>query len=171
MVSIRRLESGDADAFSALRLGGLRESPSSFAASYEDEMRLTRDEFRIRVSPTDESWVLGAFDDASLMVGCIGWYRERGAKVAHKSHIWGMYVVPGHRRHGIARALVRELISRVEQLPGIRQIELSVAVGNPDAARLYEGEGFERVAILPNSLFVDGRYVDDQLFVRRVQGP
>lgn len=168
MVTIRVLAADDADGFRALRLNGLRESPTAFGASHEDEIHLTKDDVVRRIAPTEQSWVLGAFDDDSLMVGCIGWYRDRGAKVAHKSHVWGMYVAPGYRRQGIALALVREVMARVERLSGITQIELFVAVGNPGAAGLYEGAGFERVAVHPNSLFVDGRYIDEELLVLRI---
>ena len=102
------------------------------------------------------------------MVGCIGWYRDRGVKVSHKSHVWGMYVTPRHRRKGIAYALVTELIARAKSNTGVTQIELFVAAGNTSATCLYESVGFERVAVHPNSLFVDGRYIDEELSVLRI---
>jgi len=165
---IRVLEAEDADAFRALRLEGLRDSPAAFGASHEDEVVLTRGDFVRRVEPTERSWLLGAFDDQNVLIGCIGWYRDRGAKVSHKSHIWGMYVMPHHRRKGIARDLIRDLIARVRASTGVVQIELFVATGNNGAARLYESAGFERTAVHPNSLFVNGRYIDEELFVLRI---
>ena len=169
MVTVQILAAEDAAAYRTLRLEGLRDSPTTFAASYEDEMHLTTDDVARRIAPTDHSWVLGAFDDDHI-VGCIGWYRDRGAKVAHKSHIWGMYVVPRYRRQGVARALVMDVLAGAKATAGVAQIELFVASGNGGAARLYEDVGFERVAVLPNSLFVNGRYIDDQLFVLHMPG-
>ena len=138
MATIRVLDAADADAFRALRLEALRDSPTAFGASHDDEVHFTRGDLVHRVEPTKDSWLLAAFDDESAMVGCIGWYRDRGAKVSHKSHIWGMYVTPRHRRKGIACALVMDLIARGKSNTGVTQIELFVAAGNSSAACLYE---------------------------------
>jgi ribosomal protein S18 acetylase RimI-like enzyme len=165
---LRILQADDAHLFRALRLAGLRESPAAFGASLEDEVAMSAEQVAARITPTERSWVLGAFADPSALVGCIGWYRDKGAKVAHKSHIWGMYVAPDWRRRGIAQALVAEVIARAGQAPGVIQIELFVSLENTRAARLYEAAGFERVAVLPRSLFTDGRYIDDVLLIRRV---
>jgi len=165
---IRILQAGDAHLFRAFRLAGLRESPGSFGASLADELAMPEEEVAARITPTEQSWVLGAFADPASLVGCIGWYRDKGAKVAHKSHIWGMYVAPEWRGRGIAQALVADVIARAGQVPGLIQVELFVAVENTRAARLYEAAGFERVAVLPRALLTDGRYVDDLLLIRRV---
>ena len=165
MVTGRVLEAEDADAFRALRLQGLQDSPTAFGASHDDEARFNRGEFVRRVQPTDSSWILGAHNDQNHLIGCIGWYRDQGAKVSHKSHVWGMYVTPNHRRKGVARRLVMDLTLRAKGNAGVTQIELFVATGNTVAAALYESVGFKRVAVHPNSLFVDGRYIDEELFV------
>lgn len=162
---VRVLNAEDADAFRALRLEGLRDSPTAFGASYDDELQFTQGELVHRIDPTDNSWILGAFDEQNVLIGCIGWYRARGEKVSHKSHIWGMYVTPRHRRKGIARALATAVIERVRTNASVRQVELFVASGNNDAASLYQGLGFGRVAVHPRSLFVNGRYIDEELFV------
>lgn len=121
---VRVLTTDDADGFRVLRLEGLRDSPTAFAASFDDEARFTRGDFVRRIEPTEQSWVLGAFSEANVLVGCIGWYRELGVKVSHKSHFWGMFVTPSHRRKGIARDLVNEALIRAKSVPGLRQIEL-----------------------------------------------
>jgi RimJ/RimL family protein N-acetyltransferase len=166
--AIRALGAEDGEAFRALRLEALRDSPTAFGASYDDEVRLAPGDFARRIQPTEASWVLGAFDGNGRLVGCIGWYRDRGAKVAHKSHVWGMYVTPLDRRNGVARDLLAELMTRVRGTEGVTRVELFVASGNERAAKLYAQAGFERVAVLPESLFVDGRFVDEALFALRL---
>ncbi len=169
VTTIRVLNAEDADAFRALRLEALRESPASFASSYEDEARLTREEFARRIAPTAESWVLGAFDCNNTLVGSVGWYRHRGRKVSHKSHIWGMYVMPGQRGKGIGRALVKDALARAQSQAGMMQIDLFVAAGNATAASLYRRFGFVGVAVYPRALCVAGRYIDEELFVLRME--
>jgi ribosomal protein S18 acetylase RimI-like enzyme len=167
-VEHRILTSTDAEAFRAIRLEGLRNCPTAFASSYDEDVELPLEEVAARISPSTDSWVLGAFSEHTRIVGCVGWYRDRGAKVRHKSHVWGMYVTPSHRRKGVARALLRELVARAKGTLGIMQIELTVSVDNTNAVTLYEAEGFRLAAILPNALFVDGRGIDEQLRVLAV---
>jgi ribosomal protein S18 acetylase RimI-like enzyme len=162
---MRILTSTDAEAFRAIRLEGLRNCPTAFASSYEEDVSLPLEEVAVRIRPSTDSWVLGAFSEHAGLVGCIGWYRDRGAKVRHKSHVWGMYVTPSHRRNGIARALLRELVGRAKGTVGIMQIELTVSVDSTNAATLYEAEGFALAVVLPNALFVDGQWIDEQLRV------
>ena len=160
---IRVLDTEDAGAFRLLRLEGLRDSPTAFAASVDDEVH--RSDFARLLQPTDASWVLAAFAGPDAPVGCIGWYRDRGAKVSHKSRLWGTYVTPDQRRRGIGRALLNEAVARARLVPGLSQIGLFVASENEAAARLYRTAGFERVAVHPKSLFVDGRYIDEEFHV------
>lgn len=167
MPVIRILQAADATEFRDLRLAGLRESPASFGASLDDEVALTVEEVAQRIDPTEYSFVLGAFAGGSL-AACIGWYRDKARKMAHKSHIWGLYVAPEFRHRRIAQALVADVITRTERAPGVIQIELFVSQENARATRLYEAAGFERVAVLPRSLCVDGRYIDDLLLIRRM---
>jgi ribosomal protein S18 acetylase RimI-like enzyme len=168
---MRILTSTDAEAFRAIRLEGLRNCPTAFASSYEEDVKLPLEEVAVRIRPTADSWILGAFSEHAGLVGCVGWYRDRGAKIRHKSHVWGMYVTPGHRRLGIARALLRELVARARGTAGVMQIQLTVSVDSMSAATLYEAEGFALAAVLPNALFADGRWIDEQLRALTVASP
>jgi GNAT superfamily N-acetyltransferase len=56
-----------------------------------------------------------------------------------------MYVAPEARRQGIARALLGRLEQTAREL-GYRRIRLATGVGQPEALKLYEAEGFERIA-------------------------
>lgn len=54
-------------------------------------------------------------------------------------------VDPRIQRRGVARALVRAVIDRAEQLEGIEAVVLTTMVTMTGAHRLYESEGFVRV--------------------------
>ena len=93
-MDIRTLQMADAAFFQALRLDALRECPSSFSSSYEEECHLPLSRVGERLVPTPEHAVFGAFEDCAL-VGTVGLRRERPGKLAHKAVIWGVYVAPG----------------------------------------------------------------------------
>jgi RimJ/RimL family protein N-acetyltransferase len=159
---IRRLTGADAHAFQTLRLGGLRESPTSFASSYEEECDLPVTAVAERIA---NNLILGAFD-AGELVGCIGLQRESHHKRAHKAFIWGMYVAPGHRSQGIGRRLLAETLQLAETMPGLRQVILAVHSANAAAVALYEEFGFKPFGVEPDALLIDGRLQDDLHMVR-----
>src|SRR5205814_9582761 len=116
MLELRLLTESDADEFWHFRLSGLQESPNAFAESVEELQAMspaaTAD--RLRAS-TPNNFVLGAFEDRRL-VGTAGFFRYQGPKTAHKGRVWGVYVHPGHRGRGVARALITDLLARVRRI-------------------------------------------------------
>jgi ribosomal-protein-alanine N-acetyltransferase len=55
-------------------------------------------------------------------------------------------VAPAYRRMGIGGALLDELLRRARE-GGASSVMLEVRADNAEAARLYEGRGFERVDV------------------------
>lgn len=163
-MSVRTLTPDDAQAFRALRLEGLRLSPESFGAHIDDEENLPVAEFARRITPTDCAWVVGVFDESDILRGAMGWFRERGAKRAHQSTLWGAYVQVSHRRIGYGSALLLALLKRVDALPALRQLQLHVWSENFAAKSLYAKFGFRFVARHPESLQVNGRFIDEELW-------
>lgn len=99
--------------------------------------------------------IFGAFDPH--LVGVVGLYRDRHRKSAHKVHVWGMYVAPGHRGRGIAAALVHAALDHARTLPGAAWVHLAVSEAAPAARRLYERAGFTVWGTEPEALRHDGR--------------
>ncbi len=164
-LQFRRLGPDDAGAFQALRLGGLRDSPTTFASSYEEERELPLAMVAERLAADGDRFVLGAFEDAAL-VGCIGLRREAHHKQAHKAYIWGMYVLPSHRGRGIGRELVTRTLRMAGSLSGVRQLTLCVNQANVAAVALYEATGFRTFGVEPDALQIDGRFYVDLHMVR-----
>ena len=72
-----------------------------------------------------------------------------GYVVAHcaadEGEILNLGVAPGHRRHGIGRALVQQaLVSLAAR--GVRSVYLEVRQSNAPARQLYQALGFSEVA-------------------------
>lgn len=71
-----------------------------------------------------------------------------------------MFVAPEKRRHGIDKALRRELIARLRRLEGVEQLEPGAMNTNPVAAGLDRAPGFAIYGTAPRDLKLDEYYRD-----------
>jgi RimJ/RimL family protein N-acetyltransferase len=140
----------------------LREHPEAFGSSYEEEEERPLEEWQARLqpSPTADHGYFGAFAEG-VLVGIIGYYRRRGAKLRHKGTIVSMYVRPEHRGKGVAADLIVSLIAWVREHTTIEQLQLAVVNENRAARRLYERLGFIPYAEEQKALKIGTRYYDE----------
>ena len=157
---IRRLIASDAVAFQALRLDALRESPSAFGSSYEEECDTPLATIEARLAPDSGRYLFGAFDGAALGA-IVGVGREEQRKARHKAFIRAMYVAPALRGQGIGRRLFAHALAFAAAIDGVRQVSLSLTAGNRAALELYASLGFKVCGQEPDALCVDGVYYDD----------
>ena len=155
---IRQLQPGDAEDFFVLRRRALEDVPLAFASSAGDDLVADVATARELLGRGPESVIFGAFDGETL-VGCVGLYRDRHLKMAHKCHLWGLFVVPAARRRGLARRLVDATVAHARTLPGVSWVHLSVSSAAEGARRLYEVVGFRVWGTEPDALRDDGRSV------------
>lgn len=165
---IRWLTPDDAAAFQALRLAGLRASPSAFGSSYEEEKDRPLAVIEARLAPAADQGMLGAFAHGQL-VGMLGIRRQDALKTRHRMAMWGVYVAPSHRNQGIAQALLARAVAFARQVPGAVQVHLSVNAASGSAIRLYEQAGFKTYGTEPAALLVDGELHDELLMQLRLQ--
>ncbi|RPH55932.1 MAG: GNAT family N-acetyltransferase, partial [Acidobacteria bacterium] len=114
---IGELGSEHARAFQELRLAALRECPSAFASSYEEEHDTPIAVVAERLVAKPDRCVLGAWLGSDL-VGMVGLRREQARKLSHKAFIWGMYVAPAVRRRGTGGRLLAHALARAASMPG-----------------------------------------------------
>lgn len=160
-VTYRFMTVEDVAIYRELRLRGLKEHPESFLEAYEDAIKWPVKRFERFF---ENGWMVGAFLDGELK-GMSGLYRHRGAKTQHKGTVWGVYVTPEARGHGIARKAITMLISEAEK-NGIEQVHLSTDMNNPFTVALYKGLGFQECGTEKHILKLPDKYVDDLLMVR-----
>lgn len=160
---IRILQAVDAARFKALRLRALQECPTAFAASYDEEAAATLNAVGERLTPRPDSVVCGAFRDDEL-VGIAGVKRETPSKLAHKAYIWGVYVAPEARRHGVGAQLLTAALRHAQSEFHVRQVNLGVNARNVAATALYKRLGFvefglERDYLMHAGVFHDERHM------------
>lgn len=101
----------------------------------------------------DTTVFLLARDPDGRAVGC-GALRELGAEVGEVKR---MYVVPAHRRSGVAGALLAALEAEAARR-GWTHLRLETGTEQPDAMAFYERHGYRRI---PNF----GHYADSTISV------
>src|SRR5256885_877911 len=157
---VRRLVPENAAEFQALRLRGLAETPTAFAASVEEEQNDPVADVAQRMRRDGHGFIVGAFIDGRL-AGVVGMHRESYRKLAHKMYLWGMYVAPEARGRGVARQLIEEALRAGFAIEGIRQVNLGVNARNAAALALYKAMGFTEFGLERGCLLVDGVLQDE----------
>ena len=159
---IRKLKPADAEAYVALRRAMLLDTPWAFSASPEGDRG--SDVERVLESLARPGFaIVGAFESGGL-VSAAGLNREDKPKRAHIAWIWGVYTAPSHRRRGLSRAVLSEVIDVARSIPGVACLQLSVSERSPQARALYESLGFEAWGTEPDAIRVDGRaYVETHM--------
>lgn len=157
MIIIKDVTSNYLDIYKKLILKGLKEDEDCFRIAPEDE--------QYEVFPTKDkadSFTIGAFQSDEL-IGVASFKRdgENRVKLRHKGILFKIYVNSKHRRKGIAKQLIMEVINRVKLIPNIEQINLTVIPTNQHAKKLYEKFGFETFASEEKAVKWQGKYFDE----------
>ena len=164
---IRKLTTSDHEAFRAIRLLGLELEPVAFATMASAWRAASRERTLapLEVSESDApSLVLGSFEGDEL-VGMVGFRREARTSLDHKGSVWGLFVVPDHRRRGIAQSLLDEVIAEATRL-GLRYLRLVTATSSVAAVKLFESVGFEPYGLESGSIKDGDRYFDHVFMMR-----
>ncbi len=166
-MNIRVLNESDARMYQEVRLDALKINPEAFGSTYEREVEFSLETVRERIEPAKGKFILGAFDDVSL-VGVVTFMRETNVKTSHKGNVFGMYVVPECRGRGVGKSLMMELIRKAAKCDGLEQINIAVVSDNHSAKKLYKSLGFEVYGVERNALKYGAQYFDEDLMVLNI---
>jgi RimJ/RimL family protein N-acetyltransferase len=158
---IRKLNVTDAEAFKALRIAAVQESPLSFYPSATELDAMPIEEFLAQLNTEVGNTAFGAWMNGELFA-IVGLQRDGREKLRHKVNIVGVYTSPVHRGHGIARQLVFTALEEARSLPGVVLATLSVYTNNYVAKSLYASFGFRSWGIERKSMLVNGEFLDEE---------
>jgi ribosomal protein S18 acetylase RimI-like enzyme len=134
----RQAQAVDWNALRQLRLRALADAPDAFASTLEAEVAFPEEVWRQRADDGPASATFIA-REGGVDVGLVRVFAE--PDVPGRMHLVSMWVDPGHRRRGVARALVARAVRWATERRA-REVSLWVADHNTAARRLYEQLGF-----------------------------
>ena len=172
-MNIRELGESDAFQYRTLRLRALKEHPTAFVSSYEQQKDWPLESFAqrlLRTFDSADSFNLGCFVDENL-VGTVGFFRHDGPKRMHIGAIVGMHVAAEQQGRGYGRALLASALDRTRQMHGLAVIHLGVESTNKRAKSLYASFGFETYGIERQAIFFVGEYFDEDLMALQLDPP
>lgn len=146
-----------------MRVEAIEDSPRAFGISADDEWAMSTAARRQRL---EQNYVAGGFLGEELG-GIFGFVRFRGAKVAHKGSLWGMYVREQARGSGLADAIMGHILEHARTQ--VELVMLTVASDNERAHRFYRRWGFVQFGVEPHTMkMAEGDYLDGILMVRHL---
>jgi len=135
-VEVCRLRAGDWQAYRAVRLAMLEESPEAFGSTLAEGRRLDEQAWRQRL---EDNVVFLAHLGGEAVGSAM--YSDRWAAVPGEAFLFGMWVTPAARGSGAAQALVRAVVAEAVSRDRVRVL-LDVVDTNTVARSLYERCGF-----------------------------
>ncbi len=168
---IREFTAEDAVAFRDIRLEALRLHPEAFGADHAEEAPRDAAAFAAWLPTVSPDAVFGAWlPGEAAAQGMAGLNAERRRKLAHKGHVWGVYVRRAARGRGLGRLLLNRAIGTA-RAAGLETLLLTVSAEAPAAHALYLSLGFSDYGRQPRGLKLGpGHYVDDVLMALDLRG-
>lgn len=159
-MDIQRLGPTFAPAYRQLMLEAYAAHPEAFTSSTQERQELPLGwwESRLQEGAQARELVWGALQGTDLL-GVVGLSLDTREKARHKATLFGLYVPLRHRRLGIAKGLLDELLAHAQGRSRLRIIQLSVTQGNHAAQALYERAGFKVFGIEPLAVAVGDTFV------------
>ncbi len=88
----------------------------------------------------------------------------------HRRAEVGIVVFPGYRNRGIGAEVLGLLGEYARKVVALHTLYAVVAESNEASRRLFAKAGYEKAALLPQWLFVDGKYEDALIFEKIMAG-
>jgi ribosomal protein S18 acetylase RimI-like enzyme len=138
-----------------IRLTALQTEPTAFGSSYEEEVNFTEAEWKRRTANA----LFALLDNRP--VGTITYLINERTKTKHIAQIFGVYVDPDYRGHGVGRKMLEKVLDLIGENKNIVKVRLTVNVQRIAAITLYKSSGFVIVGVLKKELRVGEEFYDE----------
>ncbi|WP_431689216.1 GNAT family N-acetyltransferase [Hahella sp. NBU794] len=146
MYEVRVLEPRDAKAYRAIRLEALKTFPEHFGSGYEQQVKLEKLYFEMRIEErSDKAMMVGAFLNSELVGICGVTFQTQVAPDA--GEIIQMYVKPANQNAGVGGKMLAAINNLCRAMP-VKTLLLEVYKSNQNAIRVYEACGYRVNAAL-----------------------
>lgn len=168
-MQIQQLDASYAEAFRAIRLQALKDSPTAFLSSYKEEKERPLSAFADLLNASPSRTIFAALESSEI-VAIVGLGRESRLHIRHKASINSMFVKPSYRNQGLGKQLLSHTLRFADSQKGLIQITLGVTTSNLAAIWLYESLGFKPFGIELKASLIDGVYYDQMHMIRLQEG-
>jgi RimJ/RimL family protein N-acetyltransferase len=141
LITIRRIQPGEADLFRQIRLKSLQEAPYAFSSTYDSAIRRSAESWREQAESTAQGSDRATFIafTEGVPIGITALYRlESQAEVGEVLQVW---VSPEFRGTGVARDLM-DVVFKWAGENNFRRIIAGVTKVNARALKFYTKYGF-----------------------------
>jgi RimJ/RimL family protein N-acetyltransferase len=146
MITIRRIQIGEADLFKRVRLASLRDAPYAFSSTYESALRRSAESWREQANSTaqdaDRATFIAFSDEAPIGIAAL----YRLPSQADAGEILQVWVAPEHRGKCVASDLM-DCVFKWGSDNNFHTIIATVTRGNTRALRFYHKYGFTRTDV------------------------
>jgi ribosomal protein S18 acetylase RimI-like enzyme len=164
MKQIRKLTHNDVVSYKDVRLTSLETDPDAYFVQLQHAKQWTERQFLAEMGGHNAT-IFGyyGFFDQDKLVGYICLSQSPFSVQSHIVDIFNLYVLPSHRRRGIANTLLKHVIDVTKGVRTIESLFLSVIESNTPAIRLYAEFGFEQYGVKKRSIKKGRRYLHEIL--------
>jgi ribosomal protein S18 acetylase RimI-like enzyme len=142
VIVIKPITPLNASVFRAVRLRALEDAPQAFTSTYAKESQLPESEWLARAERMNGERGAGFLAmDGEHACGIVGVFLDQNDR--SRALLVSMWTAPTHRRQGVGRLLVEEVLNW-SHLRRVRTVLLMVTAINESAIRFYERLGFTR---------------------------
>lgn len=156
-IKYKILRTEDMSDYKSIRLELLKENPTNFGSSFEEESAFEDAMWEKRLNNKNATSI-GAYSGNQIIGICVVMKNPR-LKMKHRAELNSMYVKMEYRRKGVSVGLlsyVFELMRNTE----VEILRLSVASHNTTAISLYRKLGFVGDDIESKALKYENEYID-----------
>ena len=148
-----------------IRLELLKENPTNFGSSFEEESHFDESMWQRRLNNINATSI-GAYHENQILGICVVVKNPR-LKMKHIAYLNSMYVKQEYRRIGISKGLLDYVFNFLKGSE-VEILHLSVVEQNLNAISLYRKVGFENVGIEPGAIKYQGEYYNLILMNKKI---